>query len=117
MSLKPRQRSEISLSFASVLVISAKVRMFSLKVLASAFERRILEPVQLEREEQQMQRGGGNLFLDVAIEFRARRIDRVAGMHEPRIGDDAAEQIVERLVALDRLDQFPRGGNGGEPAP
>jgi hypothetical protein len=33
---KPRQRSEISLSLASVLVISVKVRMFSLKVAASA---------------------------------------------------------------------------------
>ena len=38
MSWKPRQRSEISLSLASVLVISVKVRRFFLKVAASASE-------------------------------------------------------------------------------
>ena len=68
----------------------------------AASSSRVIEPVELEHEEQEMRRGGGDAVLHVAIELGARRIDRIAGMDEPRIGDQPADEIVERLVALDR---------------
>ncbi len=73
------------------------------------FELGVVEPVELEHEEQQMRRRGGDALLHVAVEFGARRIDRVAGMNEPGIGDEPAEQIVERLVALHRLGERAPG--------
>ena len=175
-SLKPRQRSEISLSLASVLVISVNGRKFALKVLASAcaaalrflpsascsmlsagsigerlaadleaqardglvviavpgriagdrllveqlldpvleliglflahvldpgpvmaergighggLERGVVDAVELEREEQEMQRGGGDALLHVAVELGAHRIGGVAGIEQRGIGDRA----------------------------
>jgi len=74
--------------------------------------------VELELEEEKMRGGRRDAFLHVAIEFRARRIDRVAGMHQARIGDEPADEIVERLVALDGLRERTPGlgafGQSGE---
>ena len=63
------------------------------------FEQRVVDAVEFEREEQKMQRDRGDALLHVAVEFRAHRIGGVAGINERRIGDDAAEQILHRLVA------------------
>ena len=68
-------------------------------------ERGIVDAVELEREEQQMQRGGGDALLHVAVEFGARRIGGVAGIDERGIGHEPAEQVLQRLVALDRLGE------------
>ncbi len=73
------------------------------------FELLVVEPVELELEEQQMDRGRRDALLHVAVEFRARRIDGVAGMHEAGERADPAEQIVERLVALHRLGERRSG--------
>jgi hypothetical protein len=53
--------------------------------------------------------GGGDAVLHVAVELGARRIDRVAGVHQARIGDDPADEIVERLITLDRGEQRRAG--------
>ena len=186
MSLKPRQRSEISLSLASVLVISVKMRRFLREgcgqrlggpaahlavgvlqaverrlqrqflavdveaqvghrlveqpvpgaapgdrlfveqlldpilelvglvhpeiehprpVVAEAgvggerrVDRGVVDQVEFQREEQQMRAGVGHLLLDVAIELGALRIGRVAGIDQAGIGDDAADQFLERLI-------------------
>ena len=44
-------------------------------------------------------------FGNVAVEFGDRRIDTVAGVNETGIGAEAAGEIVDRLVALDRLGE------------
>ncbi len=54
-----------------------------------------------------MRGGGRHALLHVAIEFRARRIDGVAGMDEPGIGAETSHQIVDRLVAPYRGGERP----------
>ena len=66
------------------------------------FQHRIVDAVELEREEQEMQRRGGEALLHVAVELGAGRIGRIAGVDQRRIGDDAAEPVVERFEARDR---------------
>ena len=60
----------------------------------------IVNAVELEREEQEMRRGGGQPLGDVAVELRNRGIDAVAGMDEAGIGAEPAGEIVDRLIAL-----------------
>jgi hypothetical protein len=83
-------------------------------------ERGIVDAVELEREEQHVQRGGGDALVHVAIELGAHRIGGVAGIDELGIGADAAERVVERLVALDhrgqRLAGVRPGGQRRQPA-
>ena len=62
-------------------------------------ENRVVDAVELEREEEKMRGGGRHPLLHVAVKFGARRIERVAGMNEPGIGAEPAHQIVDRLVA------------------
>jgi hypothetical protein len=47
-----------------------------------------------------MRGGGGDALLHVGVEFRAGRIDGVAGVEEADIRREPPEKIVERLVAL-----------------
>src|SRR5665647_2821392 len=68
-------------------------------------EHGIVDAVEFEGEEQQMQRGGGDALLHVAVEFGAHRIGGVAGIDQRGIGDEPAELVLDRLVALDRLGQ------------
>jgi hypothetical protein len=57
----------------------------------------------MAREEQRAGRGGGEPVLDVGVELGAHRVGGVAGAHQARVREQAAQQIVERLVALDRF--------------
>ena len=50
------------------------------------FDERVVDAVELEREEQQMRGRRRQSLLHVAVEFGARRIDGIAGMDEPGIG-------------------------------
>ena len=65
----------------------------------------VVDAVELEGEEQHMQRSGGDAFLRVAVEFGANRVGGIAGVIQRRIGHDAAERVVERLIAFDRRGQ------------
>ena len=58
-------------------------------ILHGRFERGVVEPVELEHEEQEMRGGRRDPLLHVAVEFRAHGIDGVAGMNESGIGDRA----------------------------
>ena len=73
-------------------------------------ERRIVEPVEFEREEQQMQRRRRDALLHVAVEFRARRIGGVAGIDEAREGDRAgrADRRAPRSASPPRRASRPR---------
>ena len=57
----------------------------------------VVDQVQLQREEQQMRAGVRHLLLDVAIELGALRVRGVAGIDQPGIGRDAADQLLQRL--------------------
>ena len=70
-----------------------------------AFDRRIVDAVEFEREEQQMHRRIGQPLRNVAVEFGDRGIDAVAGMNQAGIGSKTAGDIVDRLVAPDRLGE------------
>jgi hypothetical protein len=91
------------------------------RVLHGAFEAAVVEPVELEHEEQQMGGGRGDALLDVRIELCPRGIDGVAGMDQGGERDQPAEQVVERLVALDRRGEqaasIGRLGKRGELSP
>ena len=48
------------------------------------FERRVIDAVELEREEQQMDRGGGDALLHVAVELGALGVGGIAGIDRAR---------------------------------
>ena len=66
---------------------------------------RIVEAIEFELEKQEIAGERGHPFLRVAVEFRPRRIAGVGGVEQRRIGHDAAGQILQRLVRLDRRGQ------------
>jgi hypothetical protein len=74
--------------------------------LHRALDHGIVDPVELECKEQQMRRGVRQPLGDVAVEFRDRGIDAVAGMNQAGVGTKSAREIVDRLVTFHR---------GGEP--
>ena len=55
-----------------------------------------------------MRAGVRHLLLDVAIELGALRVGRVAGIDQPGIGGDAADQFLQRLVFAQRLRRAGR---------
>ena len=68
-------------------------------------ERLVVELIELELEEEDIGLGFGQPFLRVAIELGAKGIAGVPGIDEAGIGHEAAHQLVEPLVARDRLVQ------------
>ena len=60
-------------------------------------EHRVVEPVELERKEQQLGGNRGDLLLDVAEEFLPLGVRGVGRVEQAGIGDDAAEHVVQRL--------------------
>ena len=60
-------------------------------------EYRVVEPVELEREEQQLGGDRRDLLLDVAEEFLPLGVRSVRRVEQAGIGDDAAEHVVQRL--------------------
>ena len=89
-------------------VLDPRPVMGEFRRLHRALDHGVVDPVELEREEQQMHRGRREALGHVAVEFRDRGIDAVAGMDEPGIGAEPAGEIVDRLIAPDRF---------GEPLP
>ena len=83
-------------------VLDPRPVMAERRIGHGGFELGIVDAVELEREEQEMQRSGGDALLHVAIEFGDRRIGGVAGIAQRGIGHHPAERVVERLVAFDR---------------
>ena len=60
----------------------------------------IVDTVEFQREEQQIDRAGGDALLRIAVELGARRVGDIAGMDEAGIADHAAEPVLDPLVAL-----------------
>ena len=69
--------------------------------LKRGIHQRVVDLVKLKREEQQLGARVGELLLHVAVELGADRIDVSAESRPMRA--DAAEQIVQRLILLQRL--------------
>ena len=66
------------------------------------FKNGVLDAIEFEREEQQMRRRRRHALLNIAVEFRPRRIDGIAGVDETRIGTEPAHQIIDRFVTPHR---------------
>ncbi len=81
-------------------------------------DQRIVDAVELQREEQEMRRGRGDLVLHVAVELGALGVGGVAGMDQPGEGHEPAKQILDLLETGHRgaeLGAGPRGrGDFGE---
>ena len=77
----------------------------------------VVYQVELQREEQQMRAGVRHLLLDVAIELGALRVRRVAGIDQPGIGRDAADQFLQLLEIAKRYAELASSslfGFGGQ---
>ena len=68
-------------------------------------ENRIVDAVELEREEQQLHRCRGQPLLHVAVKLGAGRIERVAGVNKAGEGGQPAHAIVDGFVAAHRGGQ------------
>ena len=75
------------------------------RILSRRVEPSVVEPVELELEEQQLAGELGHLLLRVAEELGARRIAGVAGVKQRSVGHDAAHQVLQLFVGADRLEQ------------
>ena len=85
----------IGLLFAQILEPRAVMAEFGLR--HRRLERLVVEAIELERKEQELRGDRGDLLLDVAEEFLPLGVGGVGGVQQARIGNDAAEQVVERL--------------------
>ena len=70
------------------------------------FKCRIIDAVQLKLEEKQQCGNFGKFARHIAIELATLRVGGVADIIELRIGPDAADEIGQRLIILQRLRQF-----------
>ena len=86
-------------------ILDPRAVMSERRRLQRAFDHGIVNTVEFEPEEQQMHGSRRHPFGNVAVEFGDRRIDTVAGVNEAGIGAEAAGEIVDRLVAFDRLGE------------
>src|SRR5262245_45197994 len=69
----------------------------------------IIDAVELELEEQEKGRDIGELGIDIAMEFGAGGIDRVADVIKLRVGADATEKIRQPFIGLDCLPELIAG--------
>ena len=90
-------------------VLEPRPVMAERRIGHGGLQQRIVDAVEFEREEQKMRGRRRQPLLHVAIKFRARRIDRVAGMHEAGVGREPPHAIVERLIAPHGLRQRRAG--------
>ena len=93
-------------------VLEPRPIMTERRIAHRGFELGVVEPVEFEPEEQQVSGGGGDAVLHVGVEFRARRIDRIAGMDQAGEGRDPAEQIVELLDSAFTASASARPASG-----
>ncbi len=79
---------------------------------------RVVDAVELEREEQQVQGRRGDALLHVAIELGADRVGGVAGIDQRGIGDQPAKAVVDRFILPERLGECAArplaGGHRGQ---
>ena len=72
---------------------------------AFAIQHRIFQPVQFQREEDQMAADRGRAFLHGLIEAPIRRVFRIAAEDQLGIGHDAAQDFLNRLILGNRRRQ------------
>src|SRR5262249_22715877 len=81
-------------------VLDPRAVMSEGRMRESLFDERVVDPIELEREEEEMRRSRGDLFLDVAVKFGAFRIGGIACVYQARVGNELAEQLLQRLELL-----------------
>ncbi len=67
-----------------------------------AFQHAVVDLVEFKGKEQQVRGRRGDAFLNIAKEFGADWIGRIAAIDETREGCDPANEIVDRLELADR---------------
>ena len=70
------------------------------------FQHLVVEPVQLEREEQELGGDRRDLLLNVAEEFLPRRVGGIGGVKQARIGDDPPHDVVQLFELAHRLAEI-----------
>ena len=70
--------------------------------LQGARQRRIVDLVELQLEEDEARGDGGDLLLDVAVELGVLGIGGVGGVEQAGVGAELAQRVAERLVGGDR---------------
>ncbi len=86
-------------------VIEPRPVMAERRIGHRRFEYCVVDAIEFEREEQKMRRGRGHALLHVAEKFRARWIDRVAGMDQAGVRHQPPDEIVDRLATPHRLGE------------
>ena len=76
------------------------------RVAHGGVERRIVDAVELELEEQEVDRSGRDAFLNIAGKLGDGGIVNVAAAQKSGVGTQPAERLSDRLIALDRFGQF-----------
>ena len=69
----------------------------------SRVENRVLDPVELKLEKQQVGCQNRRAVLHITIEFRPFRVTGVARVNEAGIGNDPTEHVIKRLIGADGL--------------
>ena len=72
-------------------------------------QRRLVDAIELQREEQEVRGRRGNALLHIAEEFGPFRIAGIAGIDQARVRHEPSDQIIDHLVALDRFGQSHTG--------
>ena len=93
----------IGLLFAQILEPGAVMAEFGLR--HRRLERLVVQAIELERKEQELGGDRGDLLLDVAEEFLPRGVGSICGVQQARVGNDAAEQVVQGLELAHRLGE------------
>ncbi|MND34494.1 hypothetical protein D3C80_251120 [compost metagenome] len=77
--------------------------------------RGVVDAVEFKREKQEMRGNIRQLCLGIAIKLAVCRVRRIGKICEPGKGADAADQIVQRFIFLQRSPDalFARGLRGG----
>jgi hypothetical protein len=90
------------------------------RILQRPFQHRIVETIQLQREEQELRRDGGQPVLKVAVEFGTGRIGGVAGIDQPGKTRQPPHHLLDPFELGDRLGEpgpaFRSGGKLRQPA-
>ncbi len=79
-------------------------------IIHRLFNHRVVNTVEFKAEKDEVGAGVGHLFLNVAIELGAFRIGCIARINKTGIGDDLADQFIQRLEFLNGFSKVATFG-------
>src|SRR5207244_4175815 len=81
-------------------VLDPRPVMAELRGLHRLLDDKVVDAIEFKREEQEMHGRRRDTLRDIAIEFRNRRIDRIAGVNEAGEGYQPPREIVDHLITF-----------------